>query len=178
MGFGAGQIVTEDDLALFIARETYQELTTVSVVASTAFVDIPGSTINVIAGATYWVDVWVAYDGPTAGDAKFAWTTSDADIGLDRNCMGPALTINATTGPPIQGNLQIPDMLMIRRGTTTAVSVGTPNAVANAFTIYHETAILKSTAAADGTAVMRFGQNAASGTSLVQSGYMKITRVA
>lgn len=175
MGFGAGQIVYEDDLALFIARETYQEITTVSVVASTTYVDVPGSTINVLAGATYWLDMWVAYDGPTAGDAKFAWTTSDPDISMDRNVIAPALTINSTAS---QGNQQIPDMQMIRRGAATNVPVGTPNAVVNAFTLYREVAIIKSVAATDGTCVLRFGQNAASGTSLVQSGYMKITRVA
>src|SRR6478735_992897 len=96
MGFGAGQIVYEDDLALFIARETYQEITTVSVVASTTLVDVPGSTITVVAGATYWLEVWIAYNGPIAGDAKFAWEVSDANITLDRNILAPAKTINST----------------------------------------------------------------------------------
>lgn len=175
MGFGAGQIVNEDDLALFIARETYQEMTTVSVPASTTMVDIPGSQFNVIAGATYWIEVWIAYDGPTAGDARFCWNTSDANIGLDRNIIAAAKTINSTAS---QGNEQIPDMILIRRGTNTQQQVGTPAGVVSAFTVYHEVAICKSTATADGTAKMQFAQAAASGTSLVQSGYMKITRVA
>lgn len=169
MGFGAGQIVYEDDLAEFIARETYQEITTVSVVASTTMVDIPGSQFNVVAGATYWVDVWIAYDGPTAADARFCWTTSDADISLDRNIQAPAKTITSNEDT---------NFVSIRRGTNTQEQVGTPGASVSAYTVYHEVSICKSIAAADGTAKMQFAQAAASGTSLVQSGYMKITRVA
>lgn len=143
------------------------DLTTVSS-SSTSLVDIPGSTITVAAGYTYRVEVWIAYDGPTAGDAKFAWTSSDAtNITLDRNILAPATTITS--------NVSIADMIAIRRGTTTAQAVGTPNATANAYTVYQEMSIL--TAVVSGTAKMQFAQNAASGTSTVQSGYMFVSRL-
>jgi len=165
MPFGAGQIVYEDDWNAFIARQTYQEMTTVTVNNSTVLVDVP----------TYWVEIWVAYDGPTAADARFAWSVSSANVGIDRNILAPALTINGTAG---QGNVQIPDMEMIRRGNATQQGVGTPAGQSNAFTLYHETSIVKSTDAADQTCKMQFAQQVATvGNTLVQSGYMLITRV-
>jgi len=176
MPFGAGQIVYEDDYQTLIDRVKYQEITTVTVNNSTVLVDVPGSIFTVVAGATYWVQTWVAYDGPIAADAKFAWLVSAATVSSDRNILAPALTINNTAG---QGNVQIPDMEMIRRGNATAQAVGTPAATVNAFTLYHETAIVKSTDSIDQTIKMQFAQQVATvGNTLVQSGYMLITRVA
>lgn len=175
MGFGAGQIVYEDDLAALINRQSYQEMTTVTV-NSTTMADIPGSQFAVVAGATYWVQVWLAYDGPLAGDAKFQWLVSDTvNISLDRNIIAPAKTINGTAG---QGNEQIPDMIMIRRGTATQQQVGTPAGVVSAFTVYQETSICKSIATTDGTAKLQVAQVAATAPGVtVQSGYMLINRV-
>lgn len=170
MPFGAGQIVYEDDYQALIDRVKYQEITTVTVNNSTALVDVPGSLFTVVAGATYWVQTWVAYDGPVAADAKFSWLVSSANVSSDRNIVAPALTI--------VNNTSILDMIMIRRGNATAQAVGTPAAAANAFTLYHETAIVKSTDPADQTIKMQFAQQVATvGNTLVQSGYMLITRV-
>lgn len=169
MAFGAGQIVYEDDLTAFIARQTYQEMTTVNN-ATVTMADIPGSQFTVVAGATYIVDVWLAYDGPTAGDAKFAWSVSDVNIGLDRNIQAPALTIT--------NNQTIADMVAIRRGNATQQQVGTPAGAASAFTVYHEWSVCKSTAAADGTAKLQVAQVVATAPGVtVQSGYMLINRI-
>lgn len=172
MPLGAGQIVYEDDLtnAFALATPDYQTLSTVSVTSSTTPVDIPGSTITVVAGATYWIAVYIAFDGATAGDARFNWTSSDtSNITLDRNIIAPATTIT--------NNTSIADLIMIRRGTTTQQVVGAPGGSASAFTVYAEIAIL--TALVDGTAKMQFAQGTSSATaSVVQSGYMLTQRVA
>lgn len=148
----------------------YQELSSVSVTSSTTPNDVPGSTITVVAGATYWIDVWIAYDGATAGDARFNWTSSDTtNITLDRNILAAATTIT--------NNTSIADMIAIRRGTTTQQVVGAPAGSASSFTVYHETAIL--TAVVAGTAKMQFAQGTSSATaSVLQSGYMIYWRVA
>lgn len=170
MGFGAGQIVYEDDLAAFIARQTYQEVTTVTN-ATVTLADVPGSQFTVVAGATYWVDVWLAIDGPVAGDAKFAWSTSDVNITLDRNIQAASTTV-AT-------NVTIPDMVAIRRGNATQQVVGTQGSGGSAFMVYHELCICKSVAAADGTAKMQVAQSVATAPGVtVQSGYMLINRIA
>jgi hypothetical protein len=171
MGFGAGQIVYEDDLAAFIARETYQEITLVTVTNSTTLVDVPGSTFTVAAGATLWVDTWIAIDGTAAQDGKVAWRCANSNVTFDRNIQAAATTV-AT-------NVTIPDTIAIRRGIATAQVIGLQGGGGSSFMVYHELGICKNPDVADATVTMQMAQNAAAAATFmtVQSGYMKITRV-
>jgi len=123
--------------------------------ATTTFANITDLVFAVEASARYQIHVLIGYDAPTATDIKFDWSMPSG-ASTNRNCEYLALA----TATNIAST-----MAKIRRGATTAVQVGGPNAVANAFSVYEEVTDLQTSSA--GNAQFRFAANAA-GTATVQ----------
>jgi hypothetical protein len=124
--------------------------------ATTTFADATDLGFAVEAGARYQIHVLVSYDAPTATDIKFDWSMPSGAT-TARNCEYLALATTTNIASTVA---------KIRRGATTAVSAGGPNAVANAFSVYEEITDLQTVSA--GTAQFRFAANAA-GTATLQS---------
>ncbi len=124
--------------------------------ATTTFANATGLVFDVEASARYLIHILISYDAPTATDIKFDWTMPSGAT-TARNCEYLALA----TATNIAST-----MAKIRRGATTAVAAGGPNAVANAFSVYEEVTDLQTSSA--GTAQLRFAANAA-GTATLQA---------
>lgn len=108
------------------------------------------------ANAKYFVHALISYDAPTATDFKCDWTVP-AGGAMSRNIIAQAL--GTTTN--IDSNVQI-----LRRGATTDVASGGPNATANAFSVHEEMIDLTTTTAGD--VQFNFAANAA-GTATLQA---------
>jgi hypothetical protein len=80
------------------------------------------------ANASYIIMAFIAYDAPTATDAKFNWSCP-AGATMGRNAISQAL--GTTTN--IDTNVQI-----LRRSLATDIQSGGPNAVASAFSLHQE----------------------------------------
>jgi len=124
--------------------------------ATTTFVDATDLGFAVEASARYKIHVLIGYDAPTTPDIKFDWSMPSG-AATARNCE----YLVATTTTNIDSN-----MAKIRRGATTAVIAGGPNAVANAFSVYEEVTDLITVSA--GTAQFRFAASGV-GTATLQA---------
>jgi hypothetical protein len=151
----------------------YVEVGSLTKTASTVAQDIPlasGSVPLAISPGTWWIDTVVAYDGPTAADARFSWATSGPTIArFERTIIAPA------SGTASNENTS---MVAIRRAAPTQELVGTPAGVANGFTAYTETAIVVNPGPGDATLTLQFAQGTSNATpSVVQSGTIRAQRV-
>ena len=129
--------------------------------ATTTLTNATDLLFTVEANARYLAIVEIAYDAPTATDAKFAWT-APTGVTMGRSATGQGLD-TATNIAALTG-------LYIRRGTGTAVAVGGPNATANAFSVYTEICDIQVGSTA-GTMQFQFAANAA-GTATLQGDCM------
>lgn len=169
---GRGYVIIDGDFSVSggIGETNFYRPGSLVKTSDTTMEDIPNSTIDILDGATYKIDSWYAYDGPTGGDGKFAWSLSDSGLTGDRHIN--ALALNTTSNDNSS-------VMMIRRGLTTQQGVGTPNGNVNAFTVYHETAFISNGTGTDQEATMQFAQYTSNASaSRVQSGYVIVTRIA
>lgn len=111
------------------------------------------------ASARYFIHAVISYDAPTATDIKFDWSMPAGAV-TARNIISQAL--GTTTN--IDTNAQL-----VRRGATTDVAVGGPNATSNAFSVHEEIIDLITSSAGD--AQFNFAANAA-GTATLQGDSM------
>jgi len=114
----------------------------------------------VTVNSRWWIMTEIAYDAPTATDAKFAWT-APAGATMGRNIISQA----AGTTTNIDTNA-----ILIRRGTGTAQAVGGPNGTTSAFSVHTEIVDLQVGSTA-GTIQFQFAANAA-GTATLQADSM------
>jgi hypothetical protein len=128
--------------------------------ATTTMTDATNLGFSVTANSRWWAMLVIAYDAPTATDAKFAWT-SPVGVTMARNITSQA----AGTTTNIDTNA-----ILIRRGTGTAQAVGGPASTASAFSVHTEICDIQVGATA-GTMQFQFAANAA-GTATLQSDSM------
>lgn len=169
--FGGDVFISGDLNVSGIGESRYILFSTLSKTNSTTLSDIPtDKTISLKANSKYIAEVYVSYDGPTAANAKFAWAASSATVVAARNIT--ALAVGSASN--VNGSVQL-----IRRGLTTAQAVATTAGVANAFQVYQEWTEFTNPDAVARTVTLQFAQNTLNATpSVVQSGYLRITRVA
>lgn len=142
----------------------------VTVTNSTVLVNISGTTLTLVAGGVYAVWTWASYNGPVAADARWAWAKTSASVSAARH-------INALAASTAD-NTDSTNMA-IRRSDATQQITGTPNGVANAFTVYQEFTIWTNASANDEAVQLQFAQGTANATgSLLQSGYIFLERIA
>jgi hypothetical protein len=113
-------------------------------------------SFTVDSNARYWIMALIAYDAPTATDAKFDWSGPTGAI-LNRNVM----SLDAGTATNIDS-----DGAKVRRPLSFDAVAGGPNATANAFSVYQEISDLITQTG--GTLAFRFAANAA-GTATLQA---------
>ncbi len=133
--------------------------------------DIPGMDFVWDPESIWWVEVLLAYNAPTAVDAKFCWSVGGgAGLNIDRHILAPNLgtTTNIDT-----------NVMMIRRANNTQQAVGAPNGVANAFTVYQEIAIIENTTSDPFNVAFQFAQAVTNATpAVLQGGYWRAQRMA
>lgn len=129
--------------------------------ATTTLTNATDLLFTVTANSRWIIIAEIAYDAPTATDAKFAWTAPTGAT-MGRNIMGQGLD-TATNIAALTG-------MYIRRGTGTAQSAGGPAGTASAFSVYHEIVDLQVGSTA-GTIQFQFAANAA-GTATLQGDCM------
>ncbi|MCD0450760.1 hypothetical protein LO762_16405 [Actinocorallia sp. API 0066] len=162
--FRAGQIVTA---ALLNAGKPEYTMTSGDQANTTTTVaDILGLGFWALANAHYLCELWIAYDAPTATDAKFQWWSANG--AMERNIL--ALETGTTTN--VNSN-----MMAIRRGPGTAQAVGGPGGTANGYSVYHETSMLH-TAGTDGWVTAQFAANASGTATVRDSSLLVYTRLA
>jgi hypothetical protein len=142
----------------------------VTVTNSTVLVNIAGTTLTLEAGGTYSVWTWASYNGPVAADARWAWAKTNASVTASRH-------INALADSTADNTDS--NMMAIRRGDATQQITGTPNAVANAFSVYQEFTVWVNASANDEAIQLQFAQGTANAVgSLLQNGFIFLERIA
>jgi hypothetical protein len=132
--------------------------------------NITGTTLNLDAGGVYSVWLWASYNGPVAADARWSWAKTNAAVGAARH-------INALADSTADNTDST--MMAIRRGDATQQVTGTPNAVANAFSVYQEFTVWTNGSANDEAIQLQFAQGVANATGcLLQNGYIFLERIA
>jgi hypothetical protein len=132
--------------------------------------NIAGTVLTLEAGCTYAVWLWASYNGPVAADARWSWAKTNAAVGGTRHINALA---DSTADNTDSNNMAI------RRGDGTQQITGTPNGVANAFTVYQEFSIWVNGSANDESIQLQFAQGTANATgSLLQNGYIFLERIA
>ena len=154
-----------------VGNRRYIETTSQSVTNSTTLVDVPGATFNLAGGAKYIAQLRLSHDGPTAGDIRYAWTCTDTtNVTVTRRILAPA----ASTATNVDTT-----MAYITRSMLTQQIVGTPNAVANAFTGYQEDIQIINNTVTVQTLKLQFAQGTANAAATtVNGGYIIVDRVA
>jgi hypothetical protein len=162
--------VTGDLTVSGIGGFTYQKFTTLTVTNSVAMTNVPNSVLTIPANSVCVIETYAAYNGPVAADARFCWGKTSANVTMDRNITALADSTADNTDS---------NVMMIRRGDATQQIVGTPNGVANAFSVYQEWAIATNVGATDELIQLQFAQGTANATGcILQNGYQRMQRVA
>jgi hypothetical protein len=143
----------------------------VTVTNSVVLVNINGTTLTLEAGCTYSTWTWASYNGPVAADARWAWAKTNALVtasGRHINALADSTADNTDS-----------NMMAIRRGDATQQITGTPNGVANAFSVYQEFTIWVNASANDEAIQLQFAQGTANAVgSLLQNGFIFLEKIA
>jgi hypothetical protein len=164
-----GDDITADLLASMLPMFTVKSSATTRT-STTTLADDPELTLTLAANAKYFVELFLCYGAINAEKFKTAWKVPSGVTGT-RFVMGPGSSAN-------QGSM---DNVSMRAGAhlfTTAVTYGTRDDNTGGCLAEEKAVII--TGASSGTFALQWAQatSGSTGTSLFESSFMRVTRLA